>query len=220
MSELGAAGWPGDEVGGTALWRSGDVVTLRFRSIDGRFHSGRPLRVIEHTADLLVTYMAEGTVVSVPMLTDGRGLRDVPLEERWAHPRTSLLRPWTGTELIQLFPRGRAHSIWVVRTAEQELVGWYVNLEEVHELGGQTITTSDHVLDIWAPADTGEPQWKDEDELEAATRAGRLTPEQASAIRAEGERVWSEHPWPTGWEDWQAPAEWKTPKLPAGWADA
>jgi hypothetical protein len=45
------------------MWRSGDLVTLRFRSIDGRFYSGRPLRVVEHTPELLVTYMPEGTVV-------------------------------------------------------------------------------------------------------------------------------------------------------------
>jgi hypothetical protein len=42
------------------------------------------LRVIEHTPEQLVTFMAESTVVSVPMLADGRGLRDVPLDERSA----------------------------------------------------------------------------------------------------------------------------------------
>jgi len=199
------------------MWRSGDVVTLRFRSIDGRFYSGRPLRVIEHTPEQLVMFMAESTVVSVPMLADGRGLRDVPLDERWAYPRTSLRRPWTGTELIQLFPRGRAHSIWVVRDAAHGMVGWYVNLEDVHELGEHAITTRDHVLDIWVPTETGKPQWKDEDELEAATRVGRLTLAQAGAIRAEGERVRRERPWPTGWEHWRAPSEWTIPELPADW---
>ena len=161
--------------------------------------------------------MAEGTTVSVPMLRDGRGLRDVPLDERWAHPRTSQLRPWDGTELIQLFPRGRAHSIWIVRDRAHALVGWYVNLEDAHELDGHTVTTQDHVLDIWVSAETGEPQWKDEDELEAALRVGRVSAAQDVAIRAESERVWAERPWPTGWEDWLPPAEWTTPELPEGW---
>jgi hypothetical protein len=201
------------------MWRSGEAVTLRFGSIDGRYYSGRPLRVIEHTLEHLVTYMAEGTVVSVPMLADGRGLRDVPLDERWSHPRTALQRPWDGTELIQLFPRGRAHSIWVVRDKTHAMVGWYVNLEDVHSFAGHTITTRDHVLDIWVPAETCEPQWKDEDELEAALRVGRLTPGEAVSIRAEGERVWRERPWPTGWEDWRVPSEWTTPELPEGWDD-
>jgi RimJ/RimL family protein N-acetyltransferase len=196
---------------------SGENAVVRFRSIDGRFHSGRPVRVVEHTPDALVTYMAEGTIVSVPMLADGRGLRDVPLDERWAHPRTSALRPWHDTELIQVFPHNRAHSVWVVRDTRREVVGWYVNLEAVHEVAERTITTQDHVLDIWVPADTREPQWKDEDELEAAVRVGRLTRAQALAVRAEGERVWRERPWPTGWEDWVPPEDWTTPELPVGW---
>jgi len=199
------------------LWRSGEIVTVRFRSIDGRFHSGRPVRVVEHTAELLVTFMAEGTIVSVPMLVDGRGLRDVPLDERWAHPRTSKRAPWHGTELIQLFPRGRAHSLWVVRNADHSLVGWYVNLEDAHVYGERTVSTRDGVLDIWVPAETGDPEWKDEDELEAAEQHGRVTSEEARAIRAEGERVWHERPWPTGWEDWCPPADWTRPELPEGW---
>jgi Protein of unknown function (DUF402) len=175
------------------------------------------VRVVEHTPELLVTFMAEGTVVSVPVLEDGRGLRDVPLDERWAHPRTSTLRPWNGTELMQLFPRGRAHSLWIVRNADHSLVGWYVNLEEPHILGERTITTHDNVLDIWVQAETGEPEWKDEDELEVALRVGRITRREAAAIRAEGERVWRERPWPTGWEEWLPPADWTTPELPEDW---
>jgi hypothetical protein len=166
---------------------------------------------------LLVTYMAEGTVVSVPMLADGRGLRDVPLDERWAYPRTSIRRPWDGTELVQLFPRGRAYSLWIVRDPTHALVGWYVNLEDPQVFGDSTITTSDHVLDIWVPAETGEPEWKDEDELAAALSVGRVTAELAVAIRAEGERVWAERPWPTGWEDWLPPADWTPAELPNGW---
>jgi Protein of unknown function (DUF402) len=173
--------------------------------------------VIEHTPELLVTYLAAETIVSVPTLTDGRMLRDVPLEERWAHPRTSKRMPWYGTEVIQLFPLGRAHSLWVVRNRAHELMGWYVNLEDRHMLGERTISTRDGVLDIWVPAETREPEWKDEHELEAAIRAGRVTPEEAVSIRAEGERVWAERPWPTGWEDWRAPAGWRVPELPEGW---
>jgi predicted RNA-binding protein associated with RNAse of E/G family len=69
------------------------------------------------------------------VLADGRDLRDVPLAERWSHPRAADVR-------------------------------------------------RDGILDVWVPAHTGEPQWKDADEFEAATRHGRLTAEQARAIRA------------------------------------
>ena len=65
--------------------------------------------------------------------------------------------------------------------------------------------------------DTGVPRWKDEDELEAAVAAGRLTPAKAAVIRAEGERVLLEQPWPTGWEDVRPDPEWPAPQLFDGW---
>ena len=83
--------------------------------------------------------------------------------------------------------------------------------------GAHTISTRDHVLDIWVPGETGEPEWKDEDELAAAVEAGRFSADEAASIRAEGERVWAERPWPTGWEAWLPPAEWVQPELPDGW---
>ena len=199
------------------MWPSGSVVTLRYRSLGGRLDSVRPMRVVSHTDSLLVTYMAEGTVVSVPVFADGRELRDVPLAERWVLPRAAVRRSWDGTELVQLFPHGRAHSLWVVRDSAHALVGWYVNLEDPQAFGDDTITTRDHILDIWVPAETGEPEWKDEHELAAALSQGRVSEEQVAAIRAEGERVWGERPWPTGWEEWLPPADWTRPELPAGW---
>jgi hypothetical protein len=37
------------------------------------------------------------------------------------------------------------------------------------------------------------------------------------AVRAEGERVIAEAPWPTGWEEWRPPATWTPLALPADW---
>jgi hypothetical protein len=201
------------------VWASGEIVTLRYRSVDGRFLAGGPMRVIEDTPERTVTFTPVGTIVSQPVLADGRELRDVPLHERWAHPRVAVRRPRHSTELIQLFPKGRAHSLWVVRDAEHSLLGWYVNLEEPHVVGAHTISSQDQVLDIWVPAETGKPEWKDEDELAAAVEVGRFTADEAAAIRTEGERVWAERPWPTGWEDWLPPVEWTQPELPDGWND-
>jgi hypothetical protein len=202
------------------MWSSGEAVTLRYRAFGGSVDAGRPLRVVEHTDDLLVTYMAAETVVSMPAFADGRRIRDVSLEERWVLPRVAVRQPWGETELVQLFPRGRAYSLWIIRDAAHALSGWYVNLEEPQVLGDRTITTSDHVLDIWVPAETGEPEWKDEHELAAAVEQGVVTADQAAAIRAEGERVWAERPWPTRWDDWLPPPEWTRPELPDGWEEA
>jgi hypothetical protein len=57
----------------------------------------------------------------------------------------------------------------------------------------------------------------EEDELEEAVQLGIWTDTEAVEIRAEGERVIAEHPWPTGWEDWRPPAAWAPLTLPEDW---
>ena len=198
------------------MWSRGETIVLRYRSVDGAFRAARPLTVVEDGPEWLVARLPEDTVVAMPVLTDGRGLRDVPLEERWAHPRATVLRPWTGSDLVMLFPREREFSLWLFRE-HGTFRGWYVNLEERHVRGARTIDTRDGILDLWVPAETGEPQWKDEDELEAAIVQGRVTADQAARIRADGERVVAEHPWPTGWEDFVPDPAWPVPELPEGW---
>src|SRR5262249_6858498 len=148
---------------------------------------GKPLRILQDTAERVVGFIPGGTEIARPVLADGSDIRAVPLSERWSHPRVPARRPWTGDGTLMLFPRGRAHSIWFFRGPEAR--GWYVNLEDPHVFAERTISTRDHVLDIWVPLHTGVPQWKDEDELEASIAAGRITPDEAVAIRAEGERV-------------------------------
>ena len=192
-------------------WRSGDEIVVRFGDY-GAF----PLRVIESTAGEVVGYLAEDTEVAYPVLADGRGLRDVPLEERWAHPRVAVRRPWVRSDLVMIFPRERRYSLWVFHEGGEH-VGWYVNLEQPHVFHPRGIATRDDILDIWVPAETGEPQWKDEDEFEVAQRLGRLTAADAAAIRAEGERVFAERPWPTGWENWRPPPDWNAARLPDDW---
>jgi Protein of unknown function (DUF402) len=197
------------------VWHSGDSIVLRYRSPDGRFLVGRPLTVIEHTPDRVVAYLALGTEVALAVLEDGRDLRDLPVGERWDHPRVGARRTWSTSNLVMIFPRGRAHSLWVFQGPSA--TGWYVNLEEPYVLGERTITSRDHVLDLWVPAETGVAGWKDEDELEGAVAAGRLTPEEAAGARAEGERVLRERPWPTGWEAFEPDPAWPVPELFPGW---
>jgi|SRR5579863_7796943 len=197
------------------VWQRGDVVVQRFTNTAG-FSAAMPLYVIEHTDEHLVAYLADGTEVALPMLADGRGLRDVPLEERWAHPRQTVRRPWQRSDVVMILRPGRQHSFWVFHEAGLH-VGWYVNLEAPHVFGESTITTSDGVLDIWIPVETGEPVWKDEDEFDMALRVGRLSEREASALRSEGERVIAERCWPTGWENWRPPEGWERPQLPDDW---
>jgi hypothetical protein len=203
----------------SVTWSPGEIVVYRHRANDGRFYSGFPLNIVEDGPDRIVGVLPHGTVVSRPIAADGRDLRDLPLADRWG-PRIANLRPFRlgddAGRLVIVFPRGRAHSIWIFRWREG-VHGWYVNLEDPYIRGDRTLTTRDHILDVWAPGDTGEPRWKDEDELEAAVAQGTRTRAEADAYRAEGERVMRERPWPTGYENAAADPAWPAPTLFDGW---
>jgi len=201
------------------MWQPGEVVVVRYElrglGYDG-FGRVVPVTVIEHTDERLVAYLGEGAEMIASRLADGRELRDVPPEERWAHPREAVRRTWQRTDVVMIFPFGREHSLWVFHEQGRH-TGWYVNLEARHTIGERTITTVDGILDVWIPVETGEPVWKDEDVFGAAQRVGRLGPDEAAALRSEGERVIAEHPWPTGWESWRPPDGWQPPRLPPDW---
>ena len=46
---------------------------------------------------------------------------------------------------------------------------------------------------------------------------GIWTEAEAAEIRAEGERVLADPPWPTGYEEWRPPASWTPLGLPRDW---
>ncbi len=80
----------------------------------------------------------------------------------------------------------------------------------------------DRLLDIVISADRSTWHWKDEDEFNEAVAVGVFSPEEAKAIRAEGEHVIEllrtrQSPFYDGWEDWRPPLNWPIPFLPDGW---
>ena len=110
-----------------------------------------------------------------------------------------------------------AHSLGVFWDDEtDEFRGWYVQLGDPLRPSRFGFDTMDHALDIWIGADGGW-EWKDEQDFAEAQELGVFTPEQAAAVRAEGERVLAARPWPTGWEKWRPDPRWQLPKLPPGW---
>jgi hypothetical protein len=124
---------------------------------------------------------------------------------------------WKWNHVLRMTPLERAHSLdlyWSDPT--WEFLGWYVNLQAPLRRSALGFDTRDHALDITVEPD-GTWQWKDEDHLEKAVAIGLFTDEEAEAIRAEGERVLAERPWPTGREDWRPDPAWPLPTLPDGW---
>ena len=193
--------------------RPGDSVVLRYWN-RGRPVGAVPTRLVA-ADERPVLWLAGGTPVTWPSVR-GRRVSDVPPAERYSVPWESMEQPWSGDGALVLGAPGRAHSIWLF-WADARFAGWYVNLEALWRPYALGFDTEDHELDIWVDSD-GSWEWKDEDELDAAVEAGVFTAAQAAAVRAEGERVLAEWPFPTGWEDWRADPSWPRPSLPDDWA--
>jgi hypothetical protein len=119
-------------------------------------------------------------------------------------------RPWHEPGVLQLWPVGAAHAVWVFEH------GWYVNLQEPFRRSTHGVDTADHLLDLVRSSE-GKWRWKDEDELAEAVAHGYLSKDEASGIRAEAERVIAADPFPTGWEGWRPDQSWPMPSLPPDW---
>jgi hypothetical protein len=198
-------------------WSEGDAFLARYESLDGCVRGAVPLRVIGERNGYLATWLAPGTEVAMPVLADGRGLRDCSIHERYTSGRTSRIEVWPRDPGVWLFPlHGGEHAIHVFPNL------WYVNLEREHAWHARGVDTRDHTLDICCDGPSSW-RWKDEDELEDAVAYGVFTREEADAVRAEGARVlrkierW-QPPFCDGWEAWQPNPSWRTPELPADWA--
>ena len=192
------------------MWSSGDGVLLRFIRF-GQVRMAVPHILVQDEPDLVVTYLPVGTPAKMPVQAGrpirGQADRDWELRDHvWDSVR----------ELRLTRPRDR-HSIEVLwDAASDDFRGWYVNVEEPLARSPLGFDTDDLALDIRIEPD-GSWAWKDEDELEALVEAGRFTRAQADEIRAEGERVLDEWPFPTGWEGWRPDPAWAIPRLPEGW---
>ena len=156
----------------------------------------------------------------VPPGTRGRkprhGFVDEPSQLRtlrWEH----VDHVWTGSHALRLLRPRAAHCLYLFWSADDwAFQGWYVNLQRPYTRSRLGFDTRDHALDIVVEPN-GAWRWKDEDHLELATRLGAFTSAEAGAIRAEGERVLAEWPFPTGWEEWRPDESWPRPELPDGW---
>lgn len=191
----------------------GDEVLLRhvFR---GHVASAMPMTVIEDTDERVVLWQQVGApamgmaTTPLPAWVEG-GYGNVP----WT---------WRDTNTIQLIPKDRAHSIYVMREAETgNPICWYVNLQEVLRPTRFGWDTSDQELDIVAWPDLSEWWWKDEAELEERVALGFLTRAEADEVRREGERVVADiearrRPFDEPWWDWR-PEPWPIPALPDDW---
>jgi uncharacterized protein DUF402 len=123
---------------------------------------------------------------------------------------------WESTHVLRFMRDGDRHTVECFWDEEWSFIGWYVNLQAPLAVAGNRFDTTDWALDVVVDPD-GTWHWKDEDDFARAIELGVLNEVQAAEVRAEGERVIAEAPWPTGWEKWRPPAEWTPLGLPMDW---
>lgn len=197
-----------------ASWELGRTAVLRYVE-RGRPIGALPMRVVADEPEAVALYLADGTRGKWPYVA-GKPIRQATLEQRFTtewHPGEHL---WTAAHVMVLSPAERAFAIWHFFSTEWDFEGWYVNLETPYRRSRVGFDTRDHTLDIVVDPD-GSWRWKDEDELELAIEYGHHPPAEAAAIRAEGDRVLAEWPFPTGWEEWRPDPSWPVPELPDDW---
>ena len=111
---------------------------------------------------------------------------------------------------------GDPHTVELFWDEHWRFLGWYVNLQAPLVETVHGYDTTDWALDVWVEPD-GAWEWKDEDDFAEAQALGVLTEARAAEVRATGERVVAERPWPTGWENWRPDPTWPLLSLPEGW---
>jgi hypothetical protein len=188
----------------------GDPVLLR-SVYRGRVRWGFPHHFVGESEECLVLYCQPGNRgVVMGRDEDGRYL------ERWARGDPPHERTWDRMHVLRLVRPGAAHTIEVCWDESWRPLGWYVNLQAPIRRTALGFDTTDWALDVVVEPD-GSWRWKDEDDFAEAQTLGILDAAAAAVVRAEGERVIAERPWPTGWEDWRPPASWTPLPLPPEW---
>ncbi len=136
--------------------------------------------------------------------------------EQWVSGAPAFDYVWESRHVLRFMREGDGHTVELFWDEEWRFVGWYVNLQAPLVVRGDRFDTTDWALDIVVEPDATW-RWKDEDDFAQALRLGVFDEQGAAQIRAEGERVIAERPWPTGWEDWRPPREWAALPLPVDW---
>jgi hypothetical protein len=167
-----------------------------------------PWIVVHDRPEQLALFIPDGTPTKIPPKPG------IPRDEWTLHDGTF------GHDALRLTRPGDPHSV-LLFWKDGAFNGWYVNLERPLVRSPVGFDYLDRELDIHVHPDRS---WHllDEDEFEEAQRLGVISPEEATAVRAEAERVirlieaW-EAPFCDGWEQWRPEPAWAIPELRSAW---
>ena len=182
------------------MWNEGEVILRREVRNDGWPWVQFPVVVVRDDAELLATYVPEGTP-----FTFARG----PGSHPWSNQDC-----WQGHGVLMLQRPGESYAVWVFWDGpDREFTGtWYLNLQEPFRRTPEGYDTQDLELDLLLRED-GRVVWKDDELLDLRVHEGRFTQDQADDIRREARRIEAElaargHWWDAYWALWEPDPAW------------
>lgn len=192
----------------------GDPVTVR-EVWQGKVWTVRAVTVVRDSADLLALYQPAGAPWKRPRSLDGQPIR-LP-DQPWQLQDSALPE-----DALRLILPGHAHSVLLIWRQRWQLLCWYINLEEPFRRTSIGFDYMDQTLDIVVEPNMSSWRWKDEDEFEDAQTRGIYSPEQATAVRLEGEQALArllarDAPFDERWEDWRPDSAWVKPSIEDSW---
>ena len=209
-------------------WKSGAQIVL-YEMWGRGIGTARPVTVVDDAAGRIALYSHPGT----PIVTRGaENRRSLGLSER-IELMIRTLDPGVGefretispdSHVLALTPDDSWHSVMLFWSSEWQFKNWYVNLQFPLRRVRRGVQFHDCALDLVVQPDLSW-SWKDVDEFEALVARGFFSPEQASSIRSEADRVVNTiesggPPFCDGWENWRPEGSWPVPRLPDDWFDA
>lgn len=175
--------------------RVGDEVLLR-SSYRGVVRWCWPHRYVGTWDGRLGLYVQAGSHGKLIKDVYGRELGSAYLDV-WVTDAPPFDAVWSRSNVLRFMRPGDLHTVEIFWDLEWNHLGWYVNLQAPLVVSGTRLDTTDLALDVVVDPD-GTWRWKDEDDLVRAVELGVLDEAGAARVRAEGERVVAERPWPTG----------------------
>jgi predicted RNA-binding protein associated with RNAse of E/G family len=195
----------------------GRTVVLRMH-FGGKIWAAEPHILVQDTPEIIALYIMPGTVWKSPVTFSGERVKPALRANGEFIVKNSI---WKDNFSLRLKIPGADYSVHLYFDMNKVLRAWYINLETPFKRFKTGFEYTDEELDIVLKPDLFSWHWKDEDELAEAVACGLITPERASYLYQEGERVvkWlqsGKSPF-NGWEKWKPDPSWEVPILPEGW---
>lgn len=171
----------------------------------GRVWTERPVTVVRHDVDGLVSHLAEGTVIRYPRgAAHGRTSFEMWRDGRW----TLEDRVFAPPGMVRLWRTGDPFEVFGALVGSRGVSHWYVNLQEPLRRSGIGFDTMDEVLDLVVAPDARSWERKDVDELEIAVELGRFSEADLERVVAacadlEAQLERGSPPWDLEWARWR-----------------